>query len=193
MAALFVLVRRSLEGDSVTTILTQVAFNKYRQTFAPAREPIAEKIANDDEIVLQDVSQGLEAWEDGAGQHEDPPEPTSDQLQGNPRHLWVVREDDVVTSLEYCNFGQSLRTGSVKHTNLTGGAAAYAGGEMIKIDDRTICVVGWSGRYPVRNAEEMNAIATAFHDSGYSVWSMGFDDETMMPNPFVGVRPRLVA
>nr|WP_303705413.1 hypothetical protein [Brevundimonas naejangsanensis] len=64
---------------------------------------------------------------------------------------------------------------------------------MIKIDDRTICVIGWSGRYPVRGAAELDALAKAFRESGYSVWSMGFDEETMMPNPFVGVQPRLVA
>lgn len=177
----------------MATILTEAAFANYRLTYGPARHPIADKIANDDELILQTEDQGLEPWEDGPGQHPAPPPPTGSQLEGNPRYLWVVRDTDVVTSPEFCSFGQQLCTGSVKHTNLTGGSAAYAGGEMIKIDDRTICVIGWSGRYPVRGAAELDALAKAFRESGYSVWSMGFDEETMMPNPFVGVQPRLVA
>jgi len=40
---------------------------------------------------------------------------------------------------------------------------------------------GASGRYPPRGAAELDAIASAFQDAGYEVWSMGWDLEADRP------------
>ena len=63
---------------------------------------------------------------------------------------------------------------------------------MIWLSGDTIVVNGRSGRYPVRSSQEMCALAMSFKESGYHVWSMGYDDEANWPFPFVGVAPRWV-
>jgi len=93
-------------------------------------------------------------------------------------HLWVVREEDAVHAPEYCDFGNALAEGRIKHTNLTGGAPAYSGGELIWIGDREVLVNGCSGRYGPTNAEEMIAAARAFAIAGYRCWSTGYDEGT---------------
>lgn len=108
------------------------------------------------------------------------------------KHLWAVRLNDVVHALEMCEYGRSLQTGVIKHTNLTGGGAAFSAGEMLFFDDQTIVVSGRSGRYGPRSAEEMLAVSEAFRKSGYEVWSMGYDAEAGVPLPLVGVRPKWI-
>lgn len=179
-------------GDLLATELTIAAFDEYRVDFGPAREPNRDKVANDDELRQISTDDGLVLWADGPGGAR-PLRPTSEQLERNPRHLWVVRLTDVVRSEELSLFSRSLESQRIKHTNLTGGDLAFAGGELIIIDPQTICITGWSGRYPVRSAAELEAVARAFQKSGYAVWSMGFDDEALRPLPFVGAEPRWVA
>ena len=86
-------------------------------------------------------------------------------------------------------FGMSLESGVIKHTNLTGGAPAFSGGELLFLDPQTVVVNGCSGRYGPRSAQELDLVVQAFANSGYGVWSMGFDDEVNRPSPFVGVLP----
>lgn len=93
-------------------------------------------------------------------------------------HLWVVREQDAVHAAENCAFGRALGNGKIKHTNLTGGAAAFAGGELLWLGEDQVLVNGCSGRYKPRSAKEMQAAAEAFADAGYRVWSTGYDEGT---------------
>lgn len=141
-------------------------------------------------------AQGLCKWRDGpcsgaADQPTDPP--LVEQAHVDSLRLWVVGEEDVLHAEEQCEFGRTLATRCIKHTNLTGGQAAYSGGELVFINERTIVVNGCSGRYGPRDASELRAAAAAFSASGYRVWSMGFDDETAAPRRFVGILPELVA
>lgn len=108
------------------------------------------------------------------------------------QHLWVVRTQDVVHAPERSDFGSRLKSGVIKHTNLTGGESAFAGGELFIIDPQTVVITGCSGRYGPTTREEMQAVAKAFADSGYGVWSMGWDDEVDLPAPFIGAEPQWV-
>jgi hypothetical protein len=112
------------------------------------------------------------------------PATVPDDLDQADRRLWVVRDADVVHADELCGWGQALETGKIKHSNLTGGAPAYSGGELIALNDNTIVLNGCSGRYGPQSAAEMQRVAEAFTKSGYYVWSCGFDEEAGRPLPF---------
>jgi hypothetical protein len=140
------------------------------------------------------ASDGRLFWVDGTAEDVDDPPlvPGLSSVQLDGRHLWVVREVDVVHASERSPFGKNVEKGVIKHTNLTGGAPAYSGGELIFLDERTICLNGRSGRYGPRTAEEMTAVAKAFKKSGYHVWSCGFDSEAAEPYAFGSVDPTWV-
>ena len=91
-------------------------------------------------------------------------------------HLWVVREVDTVHAPEYCKFGDGLAKKKIKHTNLTGGAPAFSGGELIWIGEREVLVNGCSGRYGPLNASELAAAAQGFAKAGLKCWSSGYDE-----------------
>lgn len=172
--------------------LTSVAFDKFRSTLAP-RSPPPELIANADQLQQMNFSDGLEQWVDGA--HTGPPTSPPPLLQKSATektHLWVVRIEDVVHAQEQCDFGDLLETGVIKHTNLTGGHAAFSGGELLFINEKTIVINGCSGRYGPRNKNVMDMVAKAFVESGYGVWSMGYDEETNRPLPFIGTFPEWI-
>lgn len=174
--------------------LTSRAFDEFRVEFGPSRSPPEKLIRNQGEVQLMRKEDGLNHLDDGQVPNDQGirTEPRLiEQSEQERRHLWVVRTEDVVHAEESCSFGKSLPTGSIKHTNLTGGAPAYAGGELLHLDG-TIVVNGRSGRYGPRSAEEMDAVALAFKRSGYLVWSMGYDIEADFPFPFVGVLPKWV-
>lgn len=168
---------------------SRAAFDAYRKAFGPAREPTAGLVRNQCELQQITPCQGLRFWEDGPGDIGCDEAPSGETLESSERYLWVVRDEDVVFCLEGCEFGRALPTGLIKHTNLTGGTAAFCGGEMLLLEGGTVVVAGLSGRYPIRTAEEMLKLASSFKASGYTVWSMGFDDEAGRPFPFVGVMP----
>lgn len=141
---------------------------------------------------------GLVVWVDGpcaktisSPEASNAPDLSEETVAAN-QHLWVVRTQDVVHAPENCAFGHNLNSGVIKHTNLTGGEPAYAGGELLVLDEQTIVINGCSGRYGPSSPEEMAAVARAFADSGYGVWSMGWDDDAGMPAPFIGVEPEWV-
>ncbi len=142
-----------------------------------------------------DAGDGLVELTDGPGALAELPPVTQlldpDSLP-SPRRLWVVRPDDVVHALEECEFGAKRSAGRVKHTNLTGGDPAFSGGELLFLDDSTLIVSGDSGRYGPRNADEMRDAALAFKESGYEVYSMGYDSEANRAFPLIGVAPRLI-
>ena len=117
----------------------------------------------------------------------------SAEWQAGDLRLWVVRTDDVVHAPENCEFGSKRTAGVVKHTNLTGGAPAYAAGEIVFVGPTQIVINGWSGRYPVRSRDAMAAIEVAFKQSGYDVWSTGWDSDARQGVPFGTVPPSRVA
>lgn len=137
------------------------------------------------------VSDGLVEWKDGSGLAQPSAVPSVEQNPPNVR-LWVVRESDVVYADELSAFGQNLNSKMVKHTNLTGGQSAHCGGELVWIDNDTIVMNGASGRYAPRSKAEMDDVGKAFYGSGYIVYSLGFDVETMFPFRFGDREPELV-
>lgn len=85
---------------------------------------------------------------------------------------------------EKCAFGKALASGVIKHTNLTAGSNAYAGGELLFLEPDTIAITADSGRYGPESGSEMSDVAKAFRDSGYGVWNYGYDDELKTPFRF---------
>jgi len=175
---------------------TSVAFAKFRAIVGTPKEPPARLITNADQVIQMESSDGLKIWCDGqkpakVQEAPRPPEIVPAHLQD--QCLWVVRQDDVVYALEQGTFGKGLESTVIKHTNLTGGAPAYSGGELLFLDENTLVVNGQSGRYGPRSQSEMDAVEQAFSESGYDVWSMGFDEEANFPLPFIGVTPKWVA
>jgi hypothetical protein len=96
----------------------------------------------------------------------------------------VVTTEHVLHALEACDFGAKREAGATKHSNLTGGGRAFVGGELVFLNDTTIGITGSSGRYRLRSGEEMAAIERAFVESGYNVWSMGYNQDVNRPNVF---------
>lgn len=174
--------------------LTDEAFEHLRITLGMPRLPPHTSIANDDELTQMTVADGLLCWVDGPGASSKPEQPPLlEAHQTQHAHLWVVRDVDVVHAEERCAFGASLETRVIKHTNLTGGKAAFSGGELLFLDESTVVINGCSGRYGPRSKTELDMVAQAFAKSGYSVWSMGFDEETNRPTQFIGTFPEWVA
>ncbi|MCP9840916.1 hypothetical protein KBY93_09735 [Synechococcus sp. J7-Johnson] len=175
--------------------LTDKAFLAFRSKIGQPRLPPHELIANDDQLKQMTSDDGLHFWVDGTatGLGTPPSAPLLQPDQVDTAHLWVIRDVDVVHAEERCAFGAVLESGVIKHTNLTGGNAAFSGGELVFLDVVTIVVNGCSGRYGPRSNSEMQEVARAFADSGYGVWSMGFDDETNRPARFLGTYPEWIA
>ncbi len=101
------------------------------------------------------------------------------------RHLWAIGPLEVPYALEECPFGQSLRRGMIKHTNLTGGGDAHCGGEAWFLSDDVVVINGRSGRYGPSSNEQLRAAGQALRACGYKVASMGFDEETGEPASIV--------
>lgn len=168
------------------------AFSKFRDDIGLAKKPPSHLIANTDQLKQMTLHDGLQIFVDG-DHPGDPPAGlpsliTAEQLES--AHLWVVRLEDVVHALEHCAFGVKLASHVIKHTNLTGGEAAYSGGEMLFLDDSTLVINGCSGRYGPRSKDELHRVISAFAESGYRVMYMEYDEETNRPLPFLGVRPK---
>jgi hypothetical protein len=173
----------------------RIAFGRFRAAYGPARPP---KFMHDpsegDEMTVAD---GLEMLVDGPDANSTTAPaalaPMSEATLPAPSRLWAVRPGDVVHAPIRCEFGDCRAAKEVKHSNLTGGGKAFGGGELMVVDSDTIIVNGRSGRYGPRSADEMHAVAVAFRDSGYIVYSMGYDEGTARPFGFIGgPRPELV-
>ena len=64
-----------------------------------------------------------------------------------------------------------------KHTNLTGGGEAYLGGELWFTSETSLYLSGGSGRYPPRDATQLEEATEVFRSFGYEVISLGWDHE----------------
>lgn len=176
---------------------TSLAFEQFRADIGTPRAP-KRPDADGQQYLPMSPEEGLLFWADGpyAGKGEeksvsDAPYLPPEEVVAK-QHLWVVRTQDVVHAPERCGFGGKLKSGVIKHTNLTGGEYAFSGGELFIIDHSNIVITGCSGRYGPNTREEMQAVAKAFADSGYGVWSMGWDDDAGLPAPFIGSEPKWV-
>lgn len=176
---------------------TASAFEQLRQIIGTPRGP-RRPDADGQQYTNMSHQEGLLLWRDGPYAGNSKTKPTiaapnlpPDVISAN-QHLWVVRIQDVAYAPERCEFGRSLRSGVIKHTNLTGGEPAFSGGELYMIDHSNVVITGCSGRYGPSTREEMEAAAKAFANSGYGVWSMGWDDEADLPAPFIGSEPEWV-
>ncbi len=181
------------DEDEVRLARVAVAFARYRNEHGPARLPRGTKPG--DLTVRMTNEDGLSQLADGtneAVENEADLALTTDWQTGDLQ-LWVVRMDDVVHAPENCEFGSKRAAGVVKHTNLTGGAPAYAAGEIVFVGPAQIVINGWSGRYPVRSTEAMAAVEVAFKQSGYDVWSTGWDSDARQGVQFGTVLPTKVA
>ena len=173
---------------------TTDAFDKFRRVYKPPKECPARLIINEDQKKPMNEEDGLKLWQDGpvdvcpVKQTAEPIPELSEEGE-KTKYLWVIREDDVPYAAEACDFGKALDSKVIKHSNLTAGGTAYAGGELLILDNRTILLNGSSGRYGPRSPEELQALAKAFRDSGYFVWYMGYDKDAGRALPFLGTTP----
>lgn len=174
---------------------TKEAFDVFRKAIGVPRELDPKMVADEDQVKAMISEDGLELWRDGSVTARTQPSslPEINETKLATRRLWVVREDDVAHAEEEGSFGRSLKSQKIKHSNLTGGNAAYSGGELVVLDAETILLNGCSGRYGPRTKDAMDRVARAFADSGYNVWSMGFDQETNRPAVFGAIDPEWVA
>ncbi|MGE0282144.1 MAG: hypothetical protein AB7P20_16245 [Rhizobiaceae bacterium] len=167
--------------------LTIASFANYRREFGP-QDMNVNAARYDGDIDQMTAEDGLESWIDGPiKERQAKPQqlPDLEAMLANKR-LWVVTTDDVLHAREKCLFGEQREAKAAKHSNLTAGNSAFAGGEVVFADRQTIAITGSSGRYRLRSAEELKAIEVAFAESGYNVWSMGFNQDTNRPNVFEG-------
>jgi hypothetical protein len=173
------------EGWNLVASKTQQAFDKFRSRF-PEKPCDMSRIANDDELRRLTPEEGLQTWDDG------PDLGTTDGtppvVDGSKVHLWVVKSDEVVHAREHLPIAQELQSKIIKHSNLTGGSRAHCGGELVFASAGEIVLNGSSGRYGPGSESEMNAVAKAFKESGYGVWSYGWDQSIDKPFAFRDTR-----
>jgi hypothetical protein len=171
---------------------TKSAFRDFTTAHGPPKPLPPHLVRNDDEKRQMTEEDGLLFWKDGPVAYDaDAPEsapagPAMTEAMLEGRYLWAVMEEAVPYALEKSAFGSSLLSGVIKHSNLTGGQPAYSAGEILLLSESELIVNGCSGRYGPRTYEEMEEVALAFHQSGYRVWTMGFDKEANRPFPFIG-------
>lgn len=171
--------------------LLKLSFDEFRSTY-PARECPPERIENNDQLKLMAESDGLEYLADGPGAAVKAQIPEIEKGDPNIR-LWVVRQADVVHALESADFGTKLESGIIKHTNLSGGEPAHSGGQLVILSENTLAIDGGSGRYGPQSKQEMTALAKAFTNAGYGVWSYGYDEESGWPFRIGSKNPEWIA
>jgi hypothetical protein len=154
------------------------AFATVRSLVGDPRPPRLESKKYEDELRQMTPSEGLSTVQEYTvepfAQPTHVPDVTEELKRQAP--LWVVRVENCVHAPEYSEFGATLGNGCIKHTNLTGGKPAFAGGELIWLGEREVLVNGCSGRYGPLSADEMATAAKAFANAGYRVWSTGYDE-----------------
>lgn len=99
--------------------------------------------------------------------------PRSRQERGRHRYLWVIDDKGVPFIKEVPVVG--LEAEIPKHTNLTGGRPAYAGGELWFQTAELLFVSGGSGRYEPIHPEQLSDAVCVFEAYGYTVTSLGWD------------------
>ncbi len=101
--------------------------------------------------------------------------PKSRRDKGHHRYLWVIDEKGVPFIKEVPIESLGLQSAMPKHTNLTGGRPAYAGGELWFQTTESLFVSGGSGRYEPIHPEQLDDAVGVFEAYGYTVTSLGWD------------------
>lgn len=156
------------------TDLLALAF--FRATY-PLRPPREGTVRNPDELRQITPEDGLEEFNLNFGlKAEKSSLPRSTPRQNT--YLWVIIENSIPAALEAAMVGKSLRTGIIKHTNLTGGDKAHCGGEVWFIEDTTVVLNGSSGRYGPSLFDDNQIIdaGRVFKEQGYRVAVLGMDE-----------------
>ena len=92
---------------------------------------------------------------------------------GEYTYLWVMDDSGIPYIIEQ---PLPLLDGFCpKHTNLTGGADAYLGGEIWFSDAVSLFLSGGSGRYPPLHETQLNDAVQVFESYGYEVTSLGWN------------------
>lgn len=111
------------------------------------------------------------------------PAPAKDIKTGTPprsrepvphTYLWVIDSQGIpyVLNVPSLFLGDKVP----KHTNLTGGAEAYVGGELWFATADSLYVSGGSGRYPPESPKQLEDACIVFRSFNYNVHSLGWDD-----------------
>ena len=88
------------------------------------------------------------------------------------KYLWVIDTKGIPYVFE---IDIDLIGAVPKHTNLTGGGEAYLGGELWFTSESSLYLSGGSGRYPPRDATQLEEATDVFESFGYEVTSLGWD------------------
>jgi hypothetical protein len=156
-------------------------FDSYRKTFS-LRKPNLDNMRHQDE--LKDMSSAPDVLD-----VVEPPvkecligiPPTLERRAGEGAYIWLVRPSDVLYSLESGSSGKSLSRKRLAHTNLSGGAEAFCGGELWFKDESSVMITGGSSRYPPRSGDELSEVVDSFRAAGYMVASCGWSEEIDAP------------
>jgi len=156
-----------------------VTFAQFAQAYPPRKPDRAP--ANDDECRLLSSKDGVQLLA--------APPMTIDERhvprrKGDPGcHLWVIISADCPFILERAVVTPPLQSGSVKHSNLTGGGPASCGGEIWfdPADESLTYVNGCSGRYGPCTTRELEDAVDAIRFLGYQAESFGWDDQANKP------------
>lgn len=152
-------------------------FTGFRTKYT-ARPPRQDVIKNTDELIQMQQTDALLSFDENSGMtavYSNLPKVANDRGQ---LYLWAITSSEVPFALETADFGKTLESGVIKHTNLTGGSHAHSGGELWFLSGTQILVNGASGRYGPETSEELEDAAAAFKSVGYQVASLGFDEDT---------------
>ena len=99
----------------------------------------------------------------------------SREIPGANTYIWVIDENGIPYVLDVGL--PELGGNNPKHTNLTAGGSAYLGGEMWFETADALWVSGGSGRYHPVSEDQLGDSVRVFQDFGYSVSSLGWDQE----------------
>ena len=99
--------------------------------------------------------------------------PRSRRETGWHRYLWVINDKGIpfIREVPIMHLDSELP----KHTNLTGGCPAYAGGELWFRTEEALFLSGGSGRYEPIHSGQLDDAVDVFEAYGYTVTSLGWD------------------
>lgn len=157
----------------------------YREEYSV--KPMQRSTNNADELILMLPANGMYELPSPPAKAEEFPQvrplPATRTDAPIGRHLWVIRPTDMPVALEACDWGKSLASKRITHSNLTGGLDAHSGGEMWFVNEDRIGINAASGRYGANSEREFDQIVDALRRSGYHVAPAGFDlDNKTVPN-----------
>ncbi len=158
----------------------------FRTTY-PLMPPRAGTVHHADELRQITAEDGLEEFNLTLGSRAEKSLLPHSAPRGNT-YLWVIGKDAIPAALETAKSGESLHTGTIKHTNITGGAEAHCGGEVWFIEKDTVVLGGSSGRYgpDLFDEQQIFEAGRVFKEQGYRVAVLGMDETGFPATLLVG-------